>query len=180
MKKILVVLTFITLSIGAAFAQQRIAYVDSELVFRHMPEYNSAQKQLDDLSMQWQKEVDQQYAQIEKLYQAYQNDQSMLNENMRKRREDEIINKEKQVKDLQKQKFGFEGELFQTRARLMQPIQDRVAKAIQEIAKAQSIDLIMDKGPESTFLFASPTIDKTNDVLAKLGLKFNPQLADKK
>lgn len=180
MKKILVVLAFITISISSVFAQQKIAYVDSELVLKHIPEFNAAQKQLDNLSAQWQKEVDLGYAQIEKLYQAYQNDQSMLNENMRRRREDEIISKEKQVKELQKQKFGFEGELFQTRAKLMQPIQERVSKAIQEIAKAQSIDLVMDKGPESTFLFASPTIDKTNDVLTKLGLKYNPTLANQK
>lgn len=180
MKKIFIVLAFITLSFSAAFAQQRIAYVDSELVLRHLPEYNTVQKQLDDLSSQWQKEVDQQYASIEKLYQAYQNEQSMLNDNMRKRREDEIVNKEKQVKDYQKQKFGFEGELFKTTERLMQPIQKRVSKAIEDIAKAQSLDLVMNKGAESSFLFANPNIDKTNDVLAKLGLKLNPSLVEKK
>jgi outer membrane protein len=180
MKKIFIILAFLTISISTTFAQQRIAYVDSEYILRHIPEYATAQKKLDDISAQWQQEVDQQYAAIEKLYQAYQNDQSLLNENMRKRREDEIVNKEKQVKDFQKQKFGFEGELFKTRITLIQPIQDRVSKAIQEIAKAQSLDLVLDKGSEVSFLFANPNIDKSNDVITKLGLKPNPALADKK
>jgi len=180
MKKIFIVLTFLAFSFSLASAQQRIAYVDSEFVLRHIPEFNAAQKQLDNLSSQWQQEVDQQFAAIEKLYQAYQNDQSLLNENMRKRREDEIVNKEKQVKDFQKQKFGFEGELFKTRAKLMQPIQERVSKAVQEIAKAQSIDLVLDKGAEASFLFASPSINKTDDVIIKLGFKPNPALAEQK
>ncbi|MCI0920062.1 OmpH family outer membrane protein [Sphingobacterium rhinopitheci] len=180
MKKIFLVLALLTFSISTIFAQQRIAYVDSEYILKHIPAYITAQKQLDDLSTQWQQEVDKQYAQIEKLYQAYQNDQSLLNENMRKRREDEIVNKEKQVKDFQKQKFGYEGELFQTTATLMNPIKDRVSKAIQDVAKAQSLDLILDKGTELTFLFANPNIDKSNDIIIKLGLKPNPALADNK
>lgn len=176
MKKIFVVLAFLTVSIGSLFAQQKIAYVDSEYILKHIPEYNAAQKQLDELSNQWQKDVDNQYAAIEKLYKAYQNDQALLNDNMRKRREDEIVNKEKQVKDLQKQKFGYEGELFQTRAKLIQPIQDRVTKAINDIAKSQSLDLVLDKSGEVSFLFANPNINKSNDVITKLGLKPNPAL----
>lgn len=180
MKKIFLVLAILTVSISTIFAQQRIAYVDAEYVMRHIPEYNAAQKQLDELSTKWQQDVDKQYAEIERLYKAYQNDQSLLNDNMRKRREDEIVNKEKQVKDFQKSKFGFEGELFQSRTRLIQPIQDRVSKAIQEIAKAHSLDLVLDKTPELTFLFASPNINKSNDVIIKLGLKPNPALAEVK
>jgi len=176
MKKIFIVLAFLTVSIGSLFAQQKIAYVDSEYILKHIPEYNAAQKQLDELSNQWQKDVDNQYAEIEKLYKAYQNDQALLNDNMRKRREDEIVNKEKQVKDLQKQKFGYEGELFQTRAKLIQPIQDRVTKAINDIAKSQSLDLVLDKSGEVSFLFANPNINKSNDVITKLGLKPNPAL----
>jgi outer membrane protein len=96
---------------------------------------------------------------------------------MRRRREDEIVNKEKQVKDFQKEKFGYEGELFQQRVRLVKPIQDRVAKAIQEIAAAQGLDLILDKGSEVTFLFASPRLDKSDDVITKLGFKPDPSLS---
>lgn len=180
MKKIYSILLVLALSVGVTYAQQRIAYVNSEYVMRHIPEFNTAQNQLDKLSEQWQLEVDNQYAAIEKLYQAYQNDQSLLNADMRRRREDEIVNKEKQVKDFQKQKFGYEGELFQKRASLMNPIQERVSKAIQDIAKSQSIDLILDKGAESSFLFANPNIDKSNDVIIKLGLKPNTSLLESK
>lgn len=180
MKKIFTVLAFLIISSTTIFAQQRLAYVDSEYVFKHIPEYNAAQKQLDELSTQWQQEVDKQYAEIERLYKAYQNDQSLLNDNMRKRREDEIVNKEKQVKDFQKQKFGFEGELYKTRARLVDPIQNRVSKAIQDIAKSQSLDLVLDKGAEAAFLYANPAIDKSNDVIIKLGLKPNPSLLEAK
>lgn len=178
MKKIFTVLAFLAFSFSSLFAQQRIAIVDSEFVLRHISEYEAAQKQLDNLSKQWQQEIDNQYQAIEKMYQAYQNDQASLNSNLRKRREDEIINKEKQVKDLQRQKFGFEGELFEARNRMIQPIQDRVSKAIQEVAKAQSLDLVLDKSGEGLYLFSSPTIDKSNDVIIKLGLKPNPALAE--
>lgn len=176
MKKLIVVIAFIASSVSAAFAQ-RFAYVDSEYILKHIPEYVSAQKQLDDLSTKWQEEVDNQYAEIEKLYQAYQNDQVLLNENMRRRREDEIVNREKQVKELQRQKFGFEGELYKERMRLIKPIQDRVTKAIQEVAKSQQLDLVLDKGTETTFLFANPALDKSKEILTKLGLKADPNLS---
>src|SRR5690606_7313531 len=99
MKKIFAILAFLTVSISATFAQ-RFAYVDSEYILRHVPEYTSAQKQIDDLAKQWQDQIDNQYTEIEKLYKAYQNEHSQLSEDMRKRREDEIVNEEKQVKDL--------------------------------------------------------------------------------
>ncbi|WP_400262592.1 OmpH family outer membrane protein [Sphingobacterium sp. SG20118] len=119
MKKIVLAIAFVVVTVSATFAQN-FAYVNSEYILKHIPEYTSAQKQLDDLSQKWQLEVDQQYAEIEKLYKAYQNDQVLLNEDMRRRREDEIVKKEKDVKDFQKQKFGFEGELFKQRQQLVE------------------------------------------------------------
>ncbi|MGN0003264.1 MAG: OmpH family outer membrane protein [Sphingobacterium composti] len=175
MKKIFAILTFFTLSISATFAQ-RLAYVDSEYILRHVPEYTSAQKQIDDLTKKWQDDIDNQYADIEKLYKAYQNDHSLLSEDMRRRREDEIVNKEKQVKDLQRQKFSYGGDLEKERTRLFQPIQDKVAKAIQDFAKAQGFDFIVNKGSELTFLYVNPTLDKSNDIITKLGYKPNPAL----
>jgi len=177
MKKIVLVIAFVVVTVSATFAQN-FAYVNSEYILKHIPEYASAQKQLDDLSQKWQQDVDQQYAEIEKLYKAYQNDQVLLNEDMRRRREDEIVKKEKDVKDYQKQKFGFEGELFKQREKLVQPIQQRVSKAIQDLAQAQSLDIILDRGQEVTFLYANPKLDKSNDVIIKLGLKPNPALAN--
>ncbi|PRD56939.1 OmpH family outer membrane protein [Sphingobacterium gobiense] len=177
MKKVIFVISLIVASVTLASAQ-RLAYVDSEYILNHIPEYTAAQKQLDDLSTKWQAEVDKRYEEIEKLYQAYQNDQVLLNDDMRRRREDEIVNKEKEVKDFQRQKFGFEGDLYKERIRLIQPIQDRVSKAIQELAKSENLDLIMDKGSEVAILFANPNLDKSNDIITKLGLKPNPSLAN--
>ena len=179
MKKIFAILAFLTLSISVTFAQ-RIAYVDSEYILQHVPEYTSAQKQIDDLTKKWQDDIDNQYAEIEKLYKAYQNDHSLLSEDMRRRREDEIVNKEKQVKDLQRQKFGYGGDLEKERTRLFQPLQDKVSKAIQDFAKTQGFDFIVDKGSQLTFLYANPALDKSNDVITKLGYKPNPSLLQSK
>jgi len=175
MKKIFAFLVFLTLGISATFAQ-RFAYVNSEYIIKHVPEYNAAQKQIDDLTKQWQDQIDNQYADIEKMYKAYQNDHSLLSEDMRKRREDEIVNKEKQVKDLQRQKFSYGGELEKERTRLFQPIQTRISKTIEDFAKAQGFDFIVDKGSELTFLYANPALDKSNDVIIKLGYKPNASL----
>ncbi len=153
-----------------AFAQ-RFAYVDSDYILQHIPEYNSSQKQLDALSVQWQKDVDAKFAEIERLFKAYQADQVLLTEDMRKRRENEIIQKEKEAKEFQNMKFGFEGELFQVRTKLIKPIQDRVAKAIQAVADAQQLDMIFDKNSDITLLYASPRLDKSNDVIIRLGYK---------
>lgn len=176
MKKIILIIAFVLVGISATFAQ-RLAYVDSEYILKHIPEYVSAQKQLDDISQTWQDDVDRQMGDIEKLYKAYQNDQVLLNDDMRRRREDEIVKKEKELKDYQKQKFGFEGELHKKRTQLIQPVQDRVAKAIQDLAATQGLDIVLDKSSEVTFLYANPKLDKSNEIITKLGLKPNTALA---
>lgn len=178
MKKILMIMGSLGLMCTVGLAQQKLAYINSEYVLKHIPEYSAAQKQLDDLSTKWQEEVDGKYAEIERLYKAYQNDQTLLNDDMRRRREDEIVNKEREVKELQRQRFGFEGELFKQRTKLVQPIQDRLTKAINDLAAAESLDLILDKGSETSFLFANPSLDKSNTLITKLGFKPDPKLAD--
>lgn len=176
-KKITIIIAVLCLMGTTAFAQ-KLAYVDSEYIMKHVPEYGEAEKKLDGLSKQWQAEVDKQYEEIEQMYQAYQKDQASLNEDLRRRREDEIVNKEKSVKEFQQSKFGFEGELFQQRETLMNPIQERIDKAIQEVATAEQLDFIMDRRSEATFLYANPSLDKSDDVITKLGLKPNPSLAN--
>lgn len=175
--KIIWVAALLVVSTSTAFAQ-RFAYVDSEYILRHIPEYVSAQKQLDALSVQWQEEVDSRFAEIEKLYRSYQDDQVLLSEDMRRKREDEIVTKEREARDFQREKFGFEGDLFQERVKLIQPVQERVAQAIQTIAADQSLDIILDKGSEVTFLYANPRLDKSNDIITKLGYKPDPNLAE--
>jgi outer membrane protein len=170
MKKITIIALLFVLLGFQAFAQ-RFAYVDSDYILSHIPEYNSAQKQLDALSEQWQKEVDIKFSIIEDMFKAYQADQVLLNNEMRKKRENEIVQKEQEAKEFQRLKFGFEGELFQFRIKLIKPIQDRVSKAIQAIADAQQLDMIFDKNSEITLLYANPRLDKSNDVIVRLGYK---------
>jgi outer membrane protein len=164
----LVVFVFMT---GLSAIAQRFAYVDTEFILRHIPEYLSAQKQLDATSQAWQKEVDTRNQEIEKLYKAYQADQVLLTEDMRKRRENEIVEKERDVKEFQRVKFGFEGETYKKQIELVRPIQERVAKAIQNIAESQQLDMIFDKNSEVMLLYASPRLDKSNDVITRLGYK---------
>lgn len=170
MRKFFLTTVVILFATAASFAQ-RFAYVDSDYILKHIPEYTSAQKQLDALSQQWQKDVDVRFANIEKLYSAYQADQVLLTDEMRKRRENEIVEKEKAAKEFQRVKFGFEGDLFQQRTKLIKPIQDRVAKAVQAVADAQQLDMIFDKNSEITLLYASTRLDKSNDVITRLGYK---------
>jgi len=106
------------------------------------------------------------------MYKAYQADQVLLTDDMRKRRENEIIEKEKAAKEFQRQKFGPDGDLFQSRAKLIKPIQDKVAGVIKQIAKAKYLDFIFDKSSEATMMiYASSSYDVSNDVIVKLGYK---------
>lgn len=170
MKKIILVLFFTVTACTAAMAQ-RFAYVDSDYILKHIPEYASAQKQLAALSDQWQREVDGRFQEIDRLYKAYQADQVLMTPDMRKRREAEIVDKEKLAKDFQRQKFGPDGDLAQKSTALIKPIQDKVSKAVQAVAEADNLDMIFDKNSEVIMLYASPRYDKSNDVITKLGLK---------
>ncbi len=170
MKKIIFTLAFTFLAFTVAFAQ-RFAYVDSDYILKHMPDYASAQKQLGALSDQWQKEVDNKFQEMDRLYKSYQADQVLMTPDMKKRREAEIVDKEKLAKDFQRQKFGPDGELQQKSSSIMKPIQDRVAKAVQAVAEADNLDMIFDKNGEVIMMYANPRYDKSDDVIRRLGLK---------
>jgi outer membrane protein len=170
MKKIILVLCFTFMGVTGAFAQ-RFAFVDSDYILKHIPEYISVQKQLNALSDEWQKEVDDKFAEVDRLYKAYQADQVLMTPDMKKRREAEIADKEKAAKDFQQQKFGPDGELAQRSSALIKPIQDRIAKAVQAVAENDNLDMIFDKNSEVIMLYANPRYDKSADVITKLGLK---------
>ncbi len=170
MKRIILSIAFTFLAFTATFAQ-RFAYVDSDYILKHMPDYVSAQKQLAALSDQWQKEVDARFQVMDRMYKSYQADLVLMNPDMKKRREDEVIVKEKDAKDFQRQKFGPDGELAQKSTSLMKPIQDKVAAAIQAVAEAGNWDFILDKNGEVIMLYANPHYDKSNEVITRLGLK---------
>ena len=168
-KAYLLIAVFVFLTGSSVFAQ-RFAFVDSEYILNHIPEYAAAQKQLNALSQQWQKEVDSRFAEVEKLYKAYQADQVLLTDEMRKRRENEIADKEKEAKNFQNSKFGYQKELYQQNQKLIKPIQEKVAKATQAVCESQQLDMIFDKN-EVTLMYASPRLDKSNDVITRLGYK---------
>jgi outer membrane protein len=170
MKKIILVICFTFIAFTTAFAQ-RFAYVDSDYILKHMPDYVSAQKQLGALSDQWQKDVDTRFQEVDRMYKAYQADQVLMTADMKKRREAEVVDKEKEAKDFQRQKFGPDGELAQKSSSIMKPIQDKVAKAIQSVAETENLDMVFDKNSEVIMLYANPRYDKSADVITRLGLK---------
>src|ERR1700755_832288 len=150
---------------------QRIIIVDTKYILDKMPEYKDAQKRLDQTSMQWQKEIDDRQATLDKMYKDFDAEQVMLSDTLKKKREDQLFNKEKEVRDLQRKRFGYEGDLFKLRQELVKPIQDKVYNAIQQLAVNRMYDFILDKSEGITVIFADPKLDKSEDVLKALGIK---------
>ncbi len=170
MKKIILMLSIALITTVTATAQ-KFAYVDTEYILGQIPEYKSAQAELDKVSVEWQKEIEAKYTEIDKMYKAYQAEQILLTEEMKKKRESDIIAKEKEAKDLQKQRFGVDGELFKKRQELVKPIQDKVYGAVKTIAEKGGFMVVFDKASDMTMLYASPKNDKSEDVLELLGYK---------
>jgi len=164
---------------SAAFAQ-KYAYVNTQYILENIPDYKAAQQQLDNISLTWQKEIEDKYAIIDKLYKAYQAEQVLLTEEMKKRRQDEITSKEKDVKDLQKQRFGVEGDLFKKKQELVKPIQDKIYNAVKKLATDGSYAVIFDKSSELIMLYANPKYDKSDDILNALGYKVTKKEAGSK
>jgi outer membrane protein len=158
------------LTTAAAFAQ-KYAFVDTEYIRKNIPAFNTAQEQLDKLSKQWEKEVADGYAVVEQMYKSYQNESVLLSQDMKTKREEAIIAKEKEMKDLQNKYFGMQGELFKKREELVKPIQDEILKAIKEIAVEGSFAVIFDSAAGGNILFANPKYDISDQVLQKLGYK---------
>jgi outer membrane protein len=169
MKRIILVL-FLTFAAFTTFAQ-RFAWVDSDYILKHMPEYLASQKQLAALTDQWQKEIDAKSQEIERMYKAYDADKVLMTADMKKRREAEIGDKEKDVKTFQRQKFGPDGELAKKSTELIKPIQDRIMAAVRAVAESEELDMIFDKNSDIRMLYYNPRYDKSADVITRLGLK---------
>jgi outer membrane protein len=136
-----------------------------------MPDYKLAQKNLDDVAANWQKEIDALQQELDKMYKDYEAEQVMLSEDLRKKREDQLFVKEKNLRELQRKRFGFEGDLFKRRQELIKPIQDKVYNAVQKLAVQRGYDFILDKSEGITVIFADPKLEKSEDVLRELGVK---------
>lgn len=171
MKKLLFVALIVVGTVIGVNAQQRYAVIDTKYILERIPAYKEADAKLKLIGEQWQKEIDDLQVQLDKMYKNYESEQFMLTEALKKKREDELFEKEKQVRDLQKKRFGYEGDLFKERQRLIKPVQDKVYDAIQKIATSRSYDFVLDKSEGITIIFADPKLDKSDDVLKELGIK---------
>jgi len=170
-KKILLAVTVLMVLAAGTANAQKYCFVNTEYILSKIPAYLDAQKQLDALSVKWQKEIEEKYAQIDKLYKAFEAEQILLTEEMKKRRRDEILTREKEVKELQKQRFGYEGDLFKKKQELVKPIQDKIYNAIKKFATDQSYAVVFDKSSDLTMLYANPKYDKSDAILKILGIK---------
>jgi len=156
--------------VGATQAQ-RYCIIDSKYILEKVPDYKNAQTTLDGLSKNWQTEIDDKMKDVDKMYKSYQAERAMLSDEVRKKREDEIVAKEKSVKDLQKQRFGYEGDLFKKRQELVKPVQDKVYNAVQKMVQLKGYDLVLDKAGGVTMFYADPKLDKSDEVLKTMGVK---------
>lgn len=169
-KKILIAFAILFIWAMAPAKAQRFAYVDTDYIMDMLPEYKSAQKQLDLIAENWQKEAEAMKLEIERLQKEYQAEQVLLTEELKKKKEAEIKAKEAELKDFVNKKFGYEGELFKKRQELVKPIQDKVFDACQKIAKQSALDFIFAKGGEVIMMYSNAKYDKSDEVLAELGV----------
>lgn len=168
MNKIAFLLLFLAFGAATQLSAQRIAIVDITRVLEEMPDYKTAQAELDNIAADWRQEIAIEYDQIKAMYNKYQAEQVLLTEDARKIKEDEIMEREKLVRELQREKFGPEGQLFRKRQDLVQPIQERVYAAIQQYAEDRGFDFIFDKGGSGGLVFSNAEYDKTDDIIRML------------
>ncbi|MBN8856832.1 MAG: OmpH family outer membrane protein [Sphingobacteriales bacterium] len=168
MKKLF--LSAVVCLVAFAASAQRYAVLDTKYILDRLPEYKDAQKQLDQFSAAWQKELDGMQQNLDKMYRDFDAEQVMLSDDLKKKREDELFNKEKELRDLQRRRFGYEGDLFKKRQELIKPVQDKVYNAVQKLAVEKGYDFILDKSEGITVIFADPKLDRSEDVLKMLGV----------
>ena len=168
--KVLFVLAITILTSFSTKAQTKYAIINTKYILDKIPEYKEADKKLKALGDQWQQEIDQKQMTLDKMYKNYEAEQFMLPDDLKKKREDELFVKEKELRDLQKKRFGYEGDLFKERQKMVKPIQDKVYNAVQKLATARVYDFILDKSEGITIIFADPKLDKSDDVLKELGI----------
>jgi outer membrane protein len=170
MRKFIIILSVLIVTAGITSAQ-KYAFVDTEYILNNIPSYKAAKDKLDNISEEWQKEIETKYSEIDQMYKDYQAEKVLLTDEMRTKREDEIISKEKEVKELQNEYFGQNGALFKKRQELIKPIQDEIYKAVKDIATEGGYAVIFDTSSGPTMLYTNPRYDVSDEVLEKLGYK---------
>ena len=170
MKKLMISALVLTLFAGSAMAQ-KFAFVDSDYVLQNIPSYNAAQNELDKASETYEAEIAVAYEEIEQMYKTYQSERVLLTDEMKTKRQDDIISREHAVKDLQAKYFGPEGDLAKKRQELVKPIQDAIYKAVKELSAEGSYAIIFDTASGASILYSNPRYDLSDEVLKKLGYK---------
>lgn len=171
MKKTLII-TALFIFAGVSTFAQKFAYVDSEYILENIPEYADAKTEVDELSIQWQRDIEVKFAEIDQLYKNFKAEAVLLPEDIKNKREQEIINKEKAAKDLQRQRFGTDGDLFKKRQDLVKPIQEKIYSAIEAIAASDNYAVIFDKAGSVSMMYSNPRYDISEDILDKMGYSY--------
>ncbi len=170
MKKIALFTAVLLLAAFSTFGQ-RFAYIDSEYIMENIPEYQAAQMELEEISVRWQNEIEEKFAEIDRLYREYQAEAPLLPEEIKRQREETIIEKEREAKELQMQRFGQDGELFRKRQELISPIQDQIYEAVEDIATRGNYAVIFDKSGGITMLYTDLRYDLSDEVLQRMGYR---------
>ncbi len=169
MKKVLSVIgLFMIVTVGNGYAQ-KYALIDMEYILGKIPAYENSNRQLENSSKEWQSEVDKASKEVEEMYKKYQADLVFLTGEAKTKRENEIVAKENAINELRNKYFGPQGELFQRRQAFMKPLQDNIYEAVKEIATVNGYLLVLDRASANAIIFASPSIDISDQVLRRLG-----------
>lgn len=169
MKKVLFVFIVMLFTTFSGYAQ-KYALIDMEYILKNIPAYDMANEQLGQLSKKWQTEVESQLNEAKTMYKKYQSDLAFLSEDMKVKREEEIVAKEKEAMELQRKYFGPEGELFKKREILIAPIQDDIYNAVKAVSEERGYAMVLDRASSQNIIYATPRIDISNEILAKLGI----------
>jgi len=168
-KTFLIVISLICLAF-VSYAQQA-AFVNTKYILSKMPDYQEAKKQLDQAAAQWQKEIDDKQAILDKMHKEFDAEQDMLSDDLKKKRQDDLLNREREVRDLQRTHFGLEGDWFKKKQELIKPLQDKVYSVIQKIAANKNYSMVLDKSEGVTVMFSDSKLDISEDVITALGVK---------
>lgn len=168
MKKMTLAL-FMMIAFAFGASAQKFALIDMEYILKNIPAYEMANEQLNQISQRWQKEVEAKATEAQTMYKNYQSDMVFLTDEQKTKKEAEIVAKEKEATELRYKYFGPEGELYKKRQSLMQPIQDEIYNAVKKLSDERGYQCIFDRASSANIIYASPRIDVSNEVLAKMG-----------
>ena len=167
LQKLILLSSILLLSINSY--AQKFAYVDTDYILTKVPEFIQAEEKINEFSKQWQSEIEAAYQNVEQMYRTYQSEQVLLTAEMKTKREESIIEKEKSVQSLQQKYFGTQGELYKKRQDLIKPIQDRIFDAVQQLAATNKYSIIFDASSDLIMLYSNPDLDKSDKVLELMG-----------